>query len=80
MTEGLVRTSRAPSLSCAAAGLRKAKERETMRRIENGSTEVVMEPTLAKQPVLRGFGMVKKEMIVFVCLHIWGVWSVSKAY
>ncbi len=52
MTEGLVRTSTAPCLSCAAGGLRK-KDKETMRRTTaNNRTQVVMEPTFAKHPVL----------------------------
>lgn len=56
MTEGLVRTSTAPCLSCAAGGLRK-KDKETMRRTTaNNRTQVVMEPTFAKHPVLEGRG------------------------
>lgn len=51
MTEGLVRTSTAPCLSCAAGGLRK-KDKETMRTMADDRTQVVMEPTFAKHPVL----------------------------
>lgn len=54
MTEGLVRTSIAPCLSCAAGGLRK-KDKETMRRtMAHNRTQVVMERTFAKHPVLEG--------------------------
>ena len=56
MTEGLVRTSTAPCLSCAAGGLRK-KDKETMRRTAAyNRTQVVMESTVAKHPVLERHG------------------------
>lgn len=68
MTEGLVRTSTAPCLSCAAGGLRK-KDKETMRRTTaNNRTQVVMEPTFAKHPVLEGRGWGGFVMIMMYCV------------
>lgn len=50
VTVGLVRTSRAPSLSCAAAGLRMHNRERVIRSTSaNGRAHVVMELVLAKR-------------------------------
>lgn len=77
MTEGLVRTSRAPCLSCAAGDLR-GKKRKGYNEEDNGEhrTQVVMESTCAKHPVFVGWRSSCDDYdvscaFVSVCLHAW---------
>lgn len=52
LTEGLVRTSRAPCLSCAAGGLERKKRSEgnNENKSDNGA-QVAMEPGSAQHPL-----------------------------
>lgn len=69
MTEGLVRTSTAPFLSCGAGDLREKKDKETMRRTSvDNRAQVVMELTFCQTSCFRGWGWRASVIITMYCV------------